>query len=129
MAGADAALGLILRSACGDAEDDAVAEDIAAMRDLAEAVLADLDGGPELAGRRCSAPRYGLGAIGWIRNRTRCWQPKAALQQQGVLEMIDALRIPHVDRVWRRRPMMIEVTRALMAVDVNTGPDTSLQRH
>ena len=48
MAGADARLGLILRSACDGAEDDAIAEDIAAMRGLCEAVLADLTGGPEL---------------------------------------------------------------------------------
>jgi ribonuclease G len=48
MAGADGQLGLILRSGCIEAEDAAVAEDIAAMRGLAEAVLADLAGGPEL---------------------------------------------------------------------------------
>ena len=46
--GPDPALGLILRSGCAEAEDDAIAEDIAAMRGLAEAVLADVTGGPEL---------------------------------------------------------------------------------
>jgi Ribonuclease G/E len=48
MAGADESLGLILRSAAEHAEADEVADDIAAMRELAEAVLRDLDGGPEL---------------------------------------------------------------------------------
>ena len=48
MAGADDSLGLILRSACAGAGDDEISADIAAMRDLAQAVLADLAGGPEL---------------------------------------------------------------------------------
>jgi ribonuclease G len=48
MAGADDRLGLILRSGCLEAEDTAIAEDIAAMRGLAEAVLADSSGPPEL---------------------------------------------------------------------------------
>lgn len=48
MAGASDRLGLILRSGCLEAEDQAIAEDIAAMRGLAEAVLADLSGGAEL---------------------------------------------------------------------------------
>jgi ribonuclease G len=51
MAGASEALGLILRSACADAEEDAVAEDIAAMRGLAEAILADVRR-PRIAARR-----------------------------------------------------------------------------
>ena len=40
--------GLILRSAALHAEDDEIAEDIAAMAELAQAVTADLTGGPEL---------------------------------------------------------------------------------
>ena len=40
MAGAAGNLGLILRSGCLEAEDSAIAEDIAAMRGLAETVLA-----------------------------------------------------------------------------------------
>jgi len=48
MAGAGADLGLILRSACADAEPDEIAADVTQMRDLAQAVLADITGPPEL---------------------------------------------------------------------------------
>ncbi len=52
MAGAAPDLGLILRSACEGAEPGDVAEDIRAMRDLAEAVLADVKRPARAAGRR-----------------------------------------------------------------------------
>ncbi|MDO9526045.1 MAG: ribonuclease E/G, partial [Gemmobacter sp.] len=48
MAGATAGHGLIVRSAAETAEDDEIVQDIGTMRDLAAAVMADLDGGPEL---------------------------------------------------------------------------------
>lgn len=48
MAEATKDLGLILRSASAFADPEEIAEDIAEMRDLAQAVLADLSGGPEL---------------------------------------------------------------------------------
>jgi Rne/Rng family ribonuclease len=44
--------------------------------------------------------------------------------ENGVLEMIDALLTPRVDLPGDGH-MMIEVTRALLAVDVNTGGDTT----
>jgi ribonuclease G len=123
MAGADPALGLILRSACSEAEDDAVAEDIAAMRTLAEAVLADLEGVPELLVDGASA--HDTAFRDWLDPEPdEVLATEGSFAQQGVLELIDALRIPHVDLVGGAG-MVIEVTRALTAVDVNTGPDTS----
>ena len=122
MAGADEALGLILRSACWDAEPDAIAEDIAAMRGLAEAVLADLDGGPELL----------VDGAGAHETAFRDWLDPApdavetddnAFADHGVLDLIDALLTPRVDL--GEGHMMVEPTRALVAVDVNTGADTS----
>ena len=122
MAGADEALGLILRSACWDAEADAVAEDITAMRALAEAVLADLDGGPELL----------VDGAGAHETAFRDWLDPApdavetddnAFADHGVLDLIDALLTPRVDL--GEGHMMVEPTRALVAVDVNTGADTS----
>ena len=120
MAGADETLGLILRSACVHANDDEIAEDINAMRDLAQAVLADLAGDPELL-----VEGAGAHETAW-----RDWadpEPDQVIEggfaDHNVLEMIDALLTP---RVWLGEGhMMIEPTRALIAVDVNTGNDTS----
>lgn len=121
MQGAPADLGLILRSAATGAEAEDVAEDIAAMRDLAQAVMADLEGGPELL-----VEGAGAHETAW-----RDWADPApdeviegGFAAQGVLEMIDALRRPVVD-LPGGASMVIEPTRALVAVDVNTGPDTS----
>lgn len=120
MAGADETLGLILRSACTGANDDEIAEDINAMRDLAQAVLADIAGDPELL-----VEGAGAHETAW-----RDWadpEPDQVIEggfaDHNVLEMIDALLSP---RVWLGEGhMMIEPTRALIAVDVNTGNDTS----
>ncbi len=120
MAGADESLGLILRSACVHANDDEIADDINAMRDLAQAVLADLAGDPELL-----VEGAGAHETAW-----RDWadpEPDQVIEggfaDHNVLEMIDALLSP---RVWLGEGhMMIEPTRALLAVDVNTGNDTS----
>ena len=122
MAGADPSMGLILRSACADAEPDAISEDIAAMRGLAEAVLPDLNGGPELL----------VDGPGAHDTAFRDWldpAPDEAVTEPGgfdehsVVEMVSALLAPRVDL--GAGHMMIETTRALTAVDVNTGADTS----
>ncbi len=121
MAGADETLGLILRSACETASDEEVVTDIAQMRVLAEAVLADLTGGPELL---VDAP--GPHELAW-----RDWgdadevdDGPEALEMTGALEQIEALRSPEV-ALGGGASMVIEATRALVAVDVNTGADTS----
>lgn len=121
MDGADETLGLILRSAAERAEAEEVSDDIAAMRELAEAVLRDLDGGPELL-----VEGAGAHETAW-----RDWadpEPdeviEAGFEAQGVHEMLAALREPKVELVGGGN-MVIEQTRALVAVDVNTGPDTS----
>ena len=120
MAGADESLGLILRSACMGADDHDIAEDITAMRDLAQAVLADTVGGAELL-----VEGAGAHETAW-----RDWadpEPDQVIEggfaDNGVFEMIDALLSPRVPL--GEGHMMIEPTRALVAVDVNTGPDTS----
>ena len=120
MASAPEDLGLILRSACLGAEDDEIAEDITAMRDLAQAVLADTEGGPELL-----VEGAGAHETAW-----RDWADPApdeviegGFADNGIAEMIDALLTPRVGL--GEGHMMIEPTRALIAVDVNTGNDTS----
>ncbi len=123
MAGAAEGLGLILRSACDGADDAAITGDIAAMRALAEAVLADTDGAPELLVEGATAQE-----TAW-----RDWSDPApdevvdkpgSFADLGVIEMVDALLTPRVDLLGGGH-MMIEPTRALVAVDVNTGPDAS----
>ncbi|MCB6178930.1 ribonuclease E/G [Rhodobacter sp. Har01] len=123
MAGADSGLGLILRSACEGAEPEVVAEDIAAMRGLAQTLAADLDGGPELL---LDAP--GAHDLAW-----RDWLDPApdevvsdagCFDHHGVHEAIEALLAPRVALPGGGH-LMIEPTRALVSVDVNTGPDTS----
>lgn len=120
MQGADETLGLILRSAAAEAEPDEVSQDIIAMRELAEAVLADLTGPPELL-----VEGAGAHETAW-----RDWADPApddvyegGFADHGVLEMIDDLLAPRV--ALGEGHMMIEPTRALIAVDVNTGNDTS----
>lgn len=121
MAGADESLGLILRSACEEAEPDTVAEDIAAMRGLAEAVLADLTGGPELLVDGPSA--HDLAWRDWLDPAPDEVLEEGGFAAHGVMEEIEALLTPRVDL--GEGHMAIEPTRALVAVDVNTGPDTS----
>jgi Ribonuclease G/E len=111
-------LGLILRSACEGAEADAIVQDIEAMRDLALKVdapegpparLAEGDGPHLLAWREWDAPQVVTKPGGFAR--------------EGVLEQVDALRLSQVPL--GEGSMVVEPTRALVAVDVNTGGDTS----
>ncbi len=120
MQGADEMLGLILRSAAAEADAEEVSQDITAMRELAEAVLADLNGGPELL-----VEGAGAHETAW-----RDWADPApdevyegGFADHGVLEMIDDLLTPRVPL--GEGHMMIEPTRALIAVDINTGNDSS----
>lgn len=123
MQGAEERLGLILRSACIDAEADAIAEDIAAMRGLAEAVLADLEGGPELLVDGATA--HDLAFRDWLDPvPDDVVTAPGGFASFGADDMIGALLQPRVDLTGGGH-MMIELTRALVAVDVNTGADTS----
>lgn len=113
-------IGLILRSACAGAEDGEIVEEIAGLRDLAEAVLSDVEGEPELL----------VDAAGPHEEAWREWADPApdevteGFEAHGVLEAIEAVLQPRVDLPGGGH-MMIEPTRALVAVDVNTGNDTS----
>jgi len=115
-------MGLILRSSCAQADPDEIAEDIAAMTDLACAVTADLPGEPELL-----VAGDGAHALAW-----RDWSDPAAVidapgsfETHGALDAIEALRDAHAP-LPGKASIYVEATRALVAVDVNTGPDTSL---
>jgi Ribonuclease G/E len=123
MAGASPALGLILRSACAGAEPDAVAEDIAAMRGLAEAILADTAGEPELLLDGPGA--QDLAFRDWLDPPVdEADTEPGSFDRHGLHEAISRLLSPGVELPGGGH-MQIEPTRALVAVDVNTGADTS----
>lgn len=113
--------GLILRSSCADAAPEDISEDVAQMSGLATAVLADALGEAELL-----VEGDGPHALAW-----RDWSEAAELDpnagsfaRHGVDELIDALRDARVE-IGANHAMFVEPTRALVAVDINTGGDTS----
>lgn len=123
MAGAAETLGLILRSSCDGAEPEAIAEDIAAMRGLAEAVLQDIKGEAELLVDGPGA--HDIAFRDWLDPAPdEAVTEPGGFAEHGIDEMVAQLLQPRVDLVGGGH-MMVEPTRALVAVDVNTGPDTS----
>jgi len=116
-------MGLILRSAAELGAADEIADEIAAMRELAERVTSDAGGEPEhllegpgphhLAWRDWAEPPPDEVAEG-----------PDAFEDHGVLDAIDALRSAEVP-LGAGSGMWVEPTRALVAVDVNTGSDTT----
>lgn len=116
-----ATMGLILRSACAGAAPDDIAEDIRAMVDLARAVLADASGPPE-ALTEGDGP-HALAWREWVEPAEVDTRP-GGFARHAVLDQIDAARAAEV-RLPGGASMVIEPTRALVAVDVNTGGDTS----
>ncbi len=123
MAGADPALGLILRSAAETAPEDEIVGELADLRQLAEVVLADHAGRPDLL---VDAPGpYDLAARDWSHPVPDTLdQGEDAFRTHAIEEAIAALLDPSVP-LSGGAGMSIEPTRALIAVDVNTGPDTS----
>jgi Ribonuclease G/E len=113
--------GLILRSACIGASDDEVAADVCAMLELSRAVWADREGAPELLVEGPDAHE-----LAW-----RDWplpdqldDGDNALEHHDADTLIEAQLGPH-ERLPGGFHAFIEPTRALVAVDVNTGGDSS----
>lgn len=118
----DAPFGLILRSSCAGAGEADVAEDIARMAGLASEVLNDFGTETETL-----LDGDGPHALAW-----RDWTDPAEIvtsaqgfADHGVLDAIAAAGGAAEPLAGGGR-MFIEPTRALIAVDVNTGPDSSL---
>ncbi|KIC46758.1 ribonuclease G [Ruegeria sp. ANG-S4] len=114
--------GLILRSCCWNADPDEIAEDIAAMRAQAEQVLNDTETGLETL---CEGD--GPHVIAW-----RDWTDPAEVATQpggfetyGVLDAIETAQ-GIAEPLPGGGSLFIQPTRALVAVDINTGRDTSL---
>ncbi len=105
--------GLILRSAAADAEADDIAEDVDTMLALADQILGD-------EGQDVETLLEGEGphALAW-----RDWQADQAREGDLADWLSDAL--DHQVALGAQARMYVEPTRALVAVDVNTGADTS----
>ncbi|WP_106743731.1 ribonuclease E/G [Yoonia maritima] len=117
----DSEHGLILRSSCEGADEAEIAEDIVAMLSLADAVLDDAEGTTPEALTEGDGPH----TIAW-----REWSSVAnvvtdtgSFETHGVLDQLAALEGALVPL--GEGTMYVEPTRALVAVDVNTGNDTS----
>ena len=117
----DSPHGLILRSSCetGSAED--IAEDIQAMAELADAVLADAPGQDPEALTDGDGP-HTLAWREWTRP-AQVFTQAGSFADHGVLDQLAMLGDAHVPLA--EGNMYVEPTRALVAVDVNTGNDTS----
>ncbi|MCP4819691.1 MAG: ribonuclease G, partial [Shimia sp.] len=119
--GGEAGMGLILRSACEGVDRDEIAEDIANMLDLADQVQADAEGPAEKL-----IDGDGPHVAAW-----RDWaEPADVVTEAGsfdthgvldALEDVQGIRVP----LEGGASLFVEPTRALVAVDVNTGGDTS----
>ncbi|UWR25558.1 ribonuclease E/G [Sulfitobacter sp. S223] len=114
--------GLILRSCCSGADGEAITEDIEAMLNLAHAVLSDTSTDMETL-----AEGDGPHVLAW-----RDWVEPAEIvtneggfEEHGVLDALDGL-MEDMAPLSGGASMYIEPTRALVAVDVNTGSDVSL---
>lgn len=117
----DDSFGLILRSSCEGGDPEEIADDIAAMQDMAHAVMADAQGKTPEALTEGDGPH----TIAW-REWTRASDvvtDDGSFEHMGVLDQIDALGGAKV--IMGEGTMYVEPTRAMVAVDVNTGSDTS----
>jgi ribonuclease G len=112
-------LGIIIRTAAADADDAAIAAEIALLRDAWTALVPA--GAPGLLRAAPGAAAEALRE--WHQPGDAVREAPTALRDAGVWDEIDALRQPLV--ALGDGTMAIEPTRALVAVDVNTGRDTS----
>ena len=114
--------GLILRSCAAGAEPEMIADDIVAMLALASSVTQDADAEMEVL-----SEGDGPHILAW-----RDWTDPAEVvteaggfEEHGVMDALDQLRSAQVG-LGGGASMYVEPTRALVAVDVNTGTDASL---
>jgi Ribonuclease G/E len=115
-------VGLILRSAAEGAPEAEVQADAEAIAAVTRAILADADAA--VAELLLDGPDPHEVALSEWGPADELAEGAGAFATHGVTEALEALRRPHAalpGGAW----MMIEPTEALVAVDVNTGADTS----
>ena len=115
-------IGLVVRSASVSADDEEIREDSENTLNLAQSVISEGEDGE--AQLLVDAPN--AATLGW-----REWEiPEVTataaddLEHYGVLDALDAAMQPF-ERLAGSAHLFVEATKALVAVDVNTGGDTS----
>lgn len=119
----DLGAGLIVRSAAADASDADILDDLTPLVQIARGIAAEGEGRPELL---LAAPTP------WEQAWTEWAEPAPdevmqgddSFEHCGLREAVDALLTPRL-ALPGGASAMIEATRALIAIDVNTGADTS----
>lgn len=114
-------MGLIMRSSCEGADPEEIAEDIAAMVDLAQAVMSETTGDAEVLSEG-DGP-HGQAWREWI-EPADIDTKAGGFERHGVTDLLEDAQQARVS-LSGGAYMFIEPTRALVAVDVNTGADTS----
>ncbi|WP_282059309.1 ribonuclease E/G [Roseobacter litoralis] len=114
--------GLILRSSCENAAEEDIAQDIDTMMGLATDVLED--SGTDMAVLATGDGPHLLAWRDWVAPGDVVTEA-GSFETHGVLDALDRDRgiLQPLDG---GASFYIEPTRALIAIDVNTGPDTSL---
>lgn len=115
--------GLVFRSIAATAPLDEIADELNQLLDMARAVTADAEGAPELL---LDAPAPAEAAWqDWAEPEPDSVEDAAdAFEDTGAADAVEALLSPRVELgagAWAE----IEALRALVAIDVNTGSDTS----
>lgn len=121
-AGMPDGMGLILRSSATGADADDIAADITDMLTLAQAVLSDAEGREPEKLTEGDSPHV-LAWREWTDPAEVVKEP-GAFETHGVLDQIETLASSRASLPGGGFAF-IEATRALVAVDINTGPDTS----
>ncbi|MBT3143323.1 ribonuclease G [Phaeobacter gallaeciensis] len=114
--------GLILRSACSGEDIAEIAEDIAAMADLADQVMGDQ--GADIALLCEGDGPHALAWRDWVEPAEVVTQP-GGFEDHGVLDALDMAQ-GISEPLAGGGHIYVEPTRALVSVDVNTGSDTSI---
>lgn len=114
--------GLILRSACSGEDIAEIAEDIAAMADLADQVMSDQ--GADIALLCEGDGPHALAWRDWVEPADVVTQP-GGFEDHGVLDALDMAQ-GISEALAGGGHIYVEPTRALVSVDVNTGSDTSI---
>lgn len=122
-AGLPEAMGLILRSDAAEADEADVAADVRTVLDLADAIVRD---GAAQGDAECLLDGPGAHHLAW-----REWGHPDAIEEgdealaRHDVDAVIAAALDPVAPLARGATMSVEPTRALVAVDVNTGADLS----
>ena len=122
-AGIDAndGVGVIIRSAAADGDDQSILADIQETLSLATSLVSETSGKPERLFDGPGAEEFAFRE--WVRpDQTDATE--GSFERHGIDGLIDDLRHPEF-RMTGGGSLFIEPTRALVAIDVNTGNDTS----